>query len=304
MATRRQHYVWRHYLEAWQAGDGRLSCLVGDKLVRTTPAKVMVERDFYKAQPITSADAIVLRGLLMAKETSPHLRRLHDGLIAYFEYLSHAHEVTRRSPRVSSDEEALVRDVLVEVEERLHGGIEQRAVPVLEALRRKDASVIRSDAAAVPFFEFVSQQYLRTKRMRDRVGKGLAEFLPAGTAARIRHVYCHCIAENLGASLYADRERFELLFVECAPDHRLVTGDQPVVNILGTKDGTAPEEIALYYPLSPALGMILAPRTLDLGSMAADPTATGIVGLNELIVAASPRFLVADSDSLLQAYAA
>ena len=69
MATRHQHYVWRHYLEGWHAHDMLVTSLVGDKLVRTKPRNIMVERDFYRLRAITPADAAVLRFLLMSKET-------------------------------------------------------------------------------------------------------------------------------------------------------------------------------------------------------------------------------------------
>ena len=122
-------------------------------------------------------------------------------------------------------------------------------------------------------------------------------------AARIRHLYCHCLATNLGASLYSDRKDFELLFVDAPADDRLITGDQPMVNILAKNDGAPPRELALYYPLSPALGMILAPKTLAMLPVVGEISAPRTAELNDLIARKSERFLVADSDSLLTRYA-
>lgn len=302
MATRRQHYVWSHYLEGWQAQDTLVSSLIGDKLVRTHPANIMVERDFYRVRAITPTDAVILRALLMREQTPSVVRQTHEKLIVHFEYISDVYSVVQRDPRFSSADKAIVQDAAINFEDRIHGGIEHDAVPILRALRNKDPSVIHSDATAFSFYNFMSQQYLRTKSMRNAIQRVLNEIMPPDTAERIRHVYCHCIATNLGASLYVDRKKFELLFVECPTERGLITGDQPVVNILGTDDDSAPLEIALYYPLSPTLGMFLAPKTLGMRSTVANLNASGIVELNDRIAWKSERFLAANSDGVLLPY--
>ena len=49
--TRRPaNYVWRHYLEGWQAQDTLVASLIGDKLTRTRPSNIMVQRDFYRVR--------------------------------------------------------------------------------------------------------------------------------------------------------------------------------------------------------------------------------------------------------------
>ena len=140
--------------------------------------------------------------------------------------------------------------------------------------------------------------------MRDRTEDALTEFVSPDTAQRIRHLLCHCVATNLGASLYVDRQKFELVFVETPRKRGLITGDQPLVNLLSTVDDTAPPEIALYYPLSPILGMILAPKDLAVARRLAGEGASRTVYLNGLIARKSEHFLVADSDSALEPYIA
>ena len=265
MAVRRQHYVWRHYLEAWQARDGLVSSLVGDKFVRTNPSNIMVERDFYRLHAITRRDVAMLRELLLREETPSALRRSHENLVAQFTRVSDVQEAVQGHPKVPSHAKASVRDMAIQIEERIHGGTEDAALPILRALRNKDRSVLHSDAAAFAFFNFVSQQYMRTKPTRDRIEAVLTEIMSPASAERIRHVYCHCIATNLGASLYVDRQEFELLFFDAPADQGLITGDQPLVNMLHTDDGNPPPEMVLYYPLSPILGMILAPKSFAMG---------------------------------------
>ena len=177
-------------------------------------------------------------------------------------------------------------------------------MPVLRALRDKDRTVIHSDATAVAFFNFVSQQYMRTKAMRDRLEGGLRTMFGRPVARRIRNVYCHCIANNLGGSLYVDRHNFELVFVEPPPGRGLVTGDQPLVNLLASEDGRPPQEMVLYYPLAPSLGLIMTPREMDLASILPSVADSRVAELNDHIARKSERFLVAKSDSDLRPYLA
>ena len=304
MTTRRQHYVWRHYLKAWQAPDGFVSSLRDEKLFRANPLNVMVETDFYRLDVITPRDVAALSVLLLRQETSESLRRLHEKLIAHFRLVWYVYESVQNHPNASSDDKARARDEAIQIEERIHAGIEADAVPVLRTLRNKDSSVIHSDETAITFFNFISQQYMRTKTMRDRIEDVLSEFVSPDTAQRIRHLYCHCIATNIGGSLYVDRKKFELVFVDTPRKRGLITGDQPLVNLLSTDDGTAPPEIALYYPLSPILGMILAPKDLAVAQRFAGEEASRIVYLNGLIARKSEHFLVADSASALEPYIA
>ena len=83
----------------------------------------------------------------------------------------------------------------------------------------------------------------------------------------------------------------------------LVTGDQPVVNLLATRDGTEPSELALYYPLTPSLATILSPRSLHLREAVTTANMRSAQELNDLIAWKSARFLVAYTDDLLHPYA-
>ena len=302
MPTRRQHYVWRHYLEAWQAQDNLVSSLIGDKLARTRPSNIMVQRDFYRVGALTSADVTTLRDLLLRDETSPALRDLHHNFINQFRLLAALDVIAQADPHLPSQHKVIVRDAVIEAEERIHRGIEQRAVPILSALRNEDPSVIHDNATSVDFFNYISHQYFRTKAIRDIIANGLRTLVPADTAERIRHVYCHCIATNVGATLYRDRHDFELLFLRSPTAQGLITGDQPVVNLLATHDGTEPSELALYYPLNPSLAMILSPKSLDLRPAIAGVAVPCVLELNELIAWKSARFLVARSENLLRPY--
>ena len=78
--TRRQHYVWRHYLEAWQFKDGSTNCLREHQIFPTNLTKIMVERDFYKVSVLTRLDVAFLE-LFLEKIPSKELRATNRSLV-------------------------------------------------------------------------------------------------------------------------------------------------------------------------------------------------------------------------------
>ena len=303
MTTRRQHYVWRHYLAEWQNDSPQVSVLMNERLFRSNPSNIMVERDFYSLQLKAPNDGKYLRMFLMSSRTPPDLRRSHDRFIAICEKCSYANALIQSNPSIPATEKKIAQDIAIEFEEKLHCQIERDATPILQSLRTQDRRVINSEETAMPFFNFIAHQYLRTKVLRDSIQNGLSEFIPQDVAQRIRNVYCHCIASNLGASLYRDRSTFELIFVHASSPTEFITGDQPIVNILGTFDERETHELALYYPLSPTLGTILAPKSLNMAANVLRSSNVTTAWLNDLIARVSKRYLVASSDETLVQYA-
>ena len=301
MVTRNQHYVWRHYIEMWLGKDGLASCLRDQKIFQTNPINIMVERDFYKLQKLTREDIFILQEFVK-KTTSPHLRNAHKALIAKFAFIAEANERLQVDPKVSSADREMVRGLAIEAEERLHCGVEESAQPILNALRNKDGNVIYSDDSAFSFFNFISQQFFRTKSKHDVVVESFEGLLPAENAQRIQNLICHCVATNIGGSLYCDRHGFEIIFLDCPAGSEFITGGQPVVNVLGNKDGRPPEELAFYYPLSPNLAMILAPKSLELRAVFTKFDIEATNEINDLIAWESGQFLIARSSDQLTRY--
>ena len=302
MVTRIQHYVWRHYLEMWQREDGLVTCLRDQKIFRSNPSKTMAERDFYKLHKLSRADLFILRELLIEKTGSPYLREVHKTLIEQFAYIVEANERLKVHPNASGTDREMVSNLTIEAEEKLHCGVEESAKPILEALRNKDGNVIYSDDTAIPFFNFISHQFFRTKRMRDAIVEAGEGILPAENIQRIRNLLGYCYATNIGGSLYGDRHGWEIIFLDCPAGPEFITGGQPVVNVLGNKDGRPPEELAFYYPLSPNLAMILAPKSLELRAVFTKFDIAATNEINDLIAWESGQFLIARSSDQLTRY--
>ena len=297
MTTRMQHYVWRHYLEAWQNEDGLVHCSRRGKILPpTNPKNLMVERDFYKLSRITKEDAILLKAFIQSTEAT--LRQSHRNLIAALAHIANSNDLIQNSDRTSLDEKRYAQGLAIEMEEQLQGQIEQGALPILEELRHKRNEFVNVDRTAIQFFHFLAHQYFRTKHIREAIGEELAQISPNHDFARLSNIVCHIGAVNVGGSLFVDRNQFDIVFLDDGDDVGFITGDQPVVNLLGTGDGSETTELALYYPLSPSLSCLVVPKELKLRSV--DIPGEILKELNDLIAWESRSFWVASSNGILQ----
>ena len=257
----------------------------------------MVERDYYKLPSITRYDVAFLKRYVERTE-SDELRKLHRSFVDTLVHIANATEIIQRSARASIDEKRSAQSFFIEIEENLQGQIEQNALPILKELRQKRADIINTSENAISFFHFVAHQYFRTKGIREDIGKELSQTGLGKDFSHLKHIVCHIAAVNVGATLYRDRNDFNIVFLEARHDVGFITGDQPVVNICGTEDGSETSELAFYYPLSPILSCLIAPKKYGLCST--DVSNELIEELNDFIAWASNDFLVAKSKKLLQ----
>ena len=147
------------------------------------------------------------------------------------------------------------------------------------------------------FFRFVAHQYFRTTGKRRDVGELLSQIMSGHDFAHLTNIVCHIVAENLGASLFVDRNKFDIIFLESRNGREFITGDQPIVNLLDTGEGSEPTDVVLYYPLSPVLSCLVSPK--EYGLHGGEMLCVIVQELNYLIAWESKQFLVACSDTIL-----
>ena len=297
MTKHNQHYVWRHYLEAWQNEKGLVHYSRNSKVYPpSNPRNLMAQRHYYKLPSISKADVTFLRSYVELTG-SEALKECHRSFIDRLAYMSHANELIQNNSQVSITERRNVERIVIEIEEEMQRQIEQYAIPILCELRQKRATFLNNYNESMNFFRFISHQYLRTKRVRESVGRVTSQTFPGHDFAKLKNLMCHISAENVGCSLFVDRNEFEIVFLESRGDARFITGDQPILNILGTGDSRATTELAFYYPLAPRLACLISPKEYELQC---EEISNEIVEeLNDLMAWESNEFLVADSERVL-----
>lgn len=255
--TRRQHYVWRHYLEAW-GSSGTVSVVRKDgKSFSTNPANIGQERDFYRLPVLSLEDEDFARMMIKAPGADPSLVKLNMGWLDAFAAPSRLRRLHEAHNLTGDKLEKLIRDAEIQTEEDLHSKIEGSATRLLSYLRAGDSAFWNVDADALDFAFFISLQHLRTKAMRERILRNTDRRIVQQTE-RTWPILRVVFATNIGWSLYSDRARWQIRILSAAEKLRFVTGDQPVLNLLpqtGSED-----DLALYYPVSPEMAALLQLR--------------------------------------------
>jgi hypothetical protein len=248
---RHHHHVWQHYLKTWTI-DGGIFCLQDGRIFATGTRVVAVQKDFYKLEHLTREDVALIK--LLFEKSNPHSKQanadLLNQLMIPFQLLERTADPAQRA-MIAKYVDEYASDVL----ENYHARIEADFIPILQCALRSDLSFYH-DERCIPFMYFLCTQYLRTRGIKERVlnpppGRQFFDM------SRIWNVLIHMFATNSAGSLYVERKRRKLILVNNRSAVPFVTGDQPAINLKGTRP-EAPERFSVYYPISPQLALILA----------------------------------------------
>ena len=251
--TRRQHHVWRSYLEAW-ATNGKIWCLQDgrDGIFNPNVINVAVQRDFYKLHTLTDADVQAIR--LFFKDSHPEAKQITENFIFMFGWAGRLKELLPAAPPAVA---SYLDKYIITAEEDFHAELEGNITPIFEAIRRKDLSFYGDPDLCGRFTHFLSLQHLRTKGIREKLFAKNPEMPSRISMERCWNVIYHSAAANIGGSLLVERDKRPLILLENDTSIPFITGDQPTVNLLAAPEGEMPRLLAFYYPVSPQLAVIL-----------------------------------------------
>jgi Protein of unknown function (DUF4238) len=297
--AKNQHYVWRHYLDAWAAG-GTFCCYrqADGKLFLTKPKAVGSQTYFYEYHELTKGDLAFLQAFI-GRATDERLRQLH------WKYVGQT-QVPFRIKRWLADGVSLP-DARNELKQQLewaarnlgeleHTYLEGDAFPILKSLQEQDASFYHDVASCTTFLHFLTQQYFRTAKMK----KGQSEVPPIDEGhdpRRTAGILNRIVAVNLAAALFLERHAYRIVFLRNLTEAPLVTADQPVINLLPLTTN----DVELYYPLSPCLALLLTKDLTKHTDEGRSLARFDVERLNHAIYARSDDQLYGDNPVYLRA---
>ena len=298
MIKRNHHYVWKHYIDAWANQNGKIYCSRHNKNpFPTNPKNVMVERDFYKLHLLDKHDVEFLNAYI-ERTALPELKQALHGFAKLFFFIPIANAALQNDSYSSPAQKRAAKKLLIEAEENIHAKIENEAVPLLNELRNKRSEFVRSDEFAATFFLFITQQYCRTKRIRDDVKIIPLEIVPKRNFSKLANIICYINAVKIAFTLYSMNDELDIAFLENSENLGFVTGDQPVINLLANRGGGSTTGTTLYYPLSPNLSCLIGPKQHELQSKQVPDKI--VEELNGFIAWNSNHFIVGDSITSIQ----
>jgi hypothetical protein len=285
---RRQHTVWQHYLKSWCVDD-QLYCLRDGRIFRTGTASVAVERYFYKLPKLNPGDISLIRGLVIdgahpaAKETNE----------SFLEMLT--------APMQFEGETAVLDDIVdtfrTNALEDWHADIEASFLPLLSSTINEDIGFYSSDEGCMVFLHFACAQYMRTKGIKVRTIERLKQ-TTGRDVSRIWDILSYMLSGSIGASLFVERKRRKLVLMHNRTDVTFITGDQPIINLHATRPHP-PTALALYYPVSPRLALVLSEVDETPAFSADNPTTMEVLALNAKMFEESHSQIFGQSEASL-----
>lgn len=154
------------------------------------------------------------------------------------------------NPALRPQLETALRAVEKTLGEQFHTATENRAIPLLNALRTEDASFYADVDTCMTFIQFIVFQYFRTAKLRNEM-LAIKNPLPHDIE-QTWPIEALIYATNVGASLFQQRNLYDIVFLRNTSIIPFITADQPIINLNGIED----EHLALYYPITPTLAVI------------------------------------------------
>jgi len=202
---RRHHFVWQHYLSAW-CTDGELGCLRNKSFFTTGTTVVAVEKDLYMLADLKQPELKLLR--LMVQKMPAPMRSVQMGWLSMFTAPSVLESIFGG---VSAEADKLLTDLRFNTEEDFHAKVEADALPILAELRKGERAFFDDRAAFQIFVFYLSLQFTRTKKVRDRLKMAFDGMqFPSGFGevdpARVANAVGMISATSLAASYIMQRE--------------------------------------------------------------------------------------------------
>lgn len=285
MKKRRQHHVWKHYLEPW-TNNRQIWCLQDrTKIFKTNALNVVVESDFYKLNRLNADDFSIIDSLI--RQSPSQSAEALRGLVRNFDVWHEIKDLLMPSDPRNKAVLQHVEEQVINAEEDYHSAIETAAAPIMHELRSGNTESLRDDEKMMTFCHFLALQWLRTRAIKRQF---LDDFRQRTgfDASRSWNIVSHIYAANVGCSLFVLRKQNTPHLITNKTELPLLTGDQPIINLKQAQNiGEAPKHLALYYPLSPSYALFVddAEAPLELGR--AFTSREEVATINDRMVATS-----------------
>lgn len=156
----------------------------------------------------------------------------------------------------------ILRDIKVNSHEMLHGMIEEDSVNILSKLQQADCSFMHDDAQRFILIQYLSFQFLRTKKQKRAFESAKFPDPPEAIGnvnySRLWGAMMVFAAMHSALGIYAHPKRYYLKILENKTGVRFITGDQPVINLLASYSPTVEtKRMEFYHPVSPSVAVVL-----------------------------------------------
>ncbi|KGA28369.1 hypothetical protein KS43_21620 [Pectobacterium odoriferum] len=297
--TKKQHYVFRHYLSAWAKKDKKevkTWCLFKEnhKIEYTSIKNTAQKRYFYEVKSLTDLEKLVVFLTCYWSERvdigeNPNFMLNINELWSDFE-----------GNIIDSLGRELVNEFFdkkrKQIGEDIQCEYERMGIDYLNNLMQDNCDFYLDERCRISFGMYFFMQYVRTNRMKKRIVSNV-DFLFETRAEIVRNLnrfesmlseqsikidmrkvkqqmfefsmnvnidkiapYCLDNMAQVMTKLFTVMHPMKLSLVRAPGGTRFITSDQPIVNILSDSEHNDIKGHDFYYPLSPTLAISLTPH--------------------------------------------
>lgn len=313
--TKKQHYIWRNYLAAWtkdNSNTGQIMCLRDNHVFPVSLMKIAHENYFYGVKELSELERSIIFEMTIKNKDGTQ-RAISEGWLnlycAPFDYVDKMTalgcSVLGHTERIEIEENQTFKDWNIEYIEKLHGIIESTGMPYISMLRQNDLSFWNDEADRDKFGFFISNQYFRTKKIRDSITTAFKicetttnfslDVHPENMWLPLSLIFASNVGVHIAHSFSA------VLFQ--SDDACFIVGDQPVINTHSTFDAlTQPNDLELFYPITPYSALLLTTDRKYVSGQTLKVTADEVAKYNVLEQRVAREMLFAKERSHLDAF--
>jgi hypothetical protein len=255
---KRNHYVWRKYLESWEA-EGQVYCLRDGLINKRNSRNLAVEKYFYKIDLINPLEYEFIKMLGMPNGQEGVLKKINEEWLQIFDNIFNLLKSAKFAKDLSIE-----KTVTLQAMEDFHCQIENRGV-CLGDLLRQDVDFWKDEDKRIDFLFYLFFQYFRTKRRRNACLDVCNNILKKScvnnlfTLSSTGYAILSAFFSSNMAYVFSN-ETASIRLIRNNSGINFITGDQPVVNIIQdkTEGELYPRDVELYYPVSPKLGIFVS----------------------------------------------
>lgn len=268
--TKKQHYVWRHYLAAWTQDNtptGQIMCLRNNRVFPVSLMKIAHENYFYEVKELSKQERALVYEMFIKSTTGVQRHTNEHWLNLYCAPFDFADAITSKQfsafeqkSWMNLRQEQAFKDWNIEYIEHLHSQIEATGTRYISLLRQNDLSFWQDEEERDRFSFFLTNQYFRTKKIRDAIissfesCKEKMNYFPDIHPENIWLPLSLIMASNVGVHFV---QGYSAVLLQ-TDDTSFIVGDQPVINTHSTFDETSiPDEVELFYPITPHSALLL-----------------------------------------------
>lgn len=259
---KRQHYVWRKYLRAWTNDESIWTFFKKlGKIERPGLMGVAQEKYFYKVEDFTEEEETFLINFIASLSPSDDLKEFNLEFFSMFTITNRLKKQLAATKDTFMSREMIeeeIRKLEINLIEDAHCKMEDLGAKLVSYRSFDDLKTITEDDYIFDAIMFLCIQYFRTRNMKEAVLNNFKEKKHEQLMEKSWNILCYVLSTTLAKSISLD-PNLKFTFFENKTSTHLMTGDQPVFNILNNKlnDKGQVYELELYYPLTPYHAILL-----------------------------------------------